>query len=102
MRCVENTYYYRVNKLDTSKNRFSVGLFSMITADDAFYGGLVSIISAKLGGVLPLAPPPAYAAAYFPDSQTKRRMSYARFAITIFTFARAIPIVRTTSPMGPF
>ena len=46
----------------------------MIMADDAFYGGLVSIVSAKLGGTPPLAAPPAHAAAYFPDSQTKRRM----------------------------
>ena len=46
----------------------------MIMADDEFYGGLVSIVSAKLGGMLPLAAPPAHAAAYFPDSHTKRRM----------------------------
>ena len=53
---------------------FFVGIFSMTMADDAFYGGLVCIVSAKLGGMPPLAAPLAHAAAYFPDSQTKRRM----------------------------
>ena len=61
-------------QVDTSKNHFLLGIFSIITADDGFYGGLVSIVSAKLGGMPPLAAPLAHAAAYFPDSQTKRRM----------------------------
>ena len=61
-------------QLDTSKNRFLVGILRMIMADDAFYGGFVSIVSAKLGGRVFLVAPPAHAAVYFPDSQTKRRM----------------------------
>jgi hypothetical protein len=42
------------------------------------------------------------AGALRPGSQTKRRMLSARLARPIFTFARARPIVRMKTPIGPF
>ena len=71
---MDRAAWHATSKLDTSKNHFFVGIFSIIMADDWFYGGLVSIVSAKLGDMPPLAASLAHAAAYFPDSQTKRRM----------------------------
>ena len=46
----------------------------MIMANNEFYRGLVSIVSAKFGGMPPFAALPFHAAANFFDSQTKRRM----------------------------
>ena len=47
------------------------------------------------------AGPFGHAAAYFVLSQTNRRMC-RRLVMPIFTLARAMPIVRTMRPIGPF
>src|SRR5215208_1695655 len=70
--------------------RLRWGKVGRLTAGDGRYREAASGLSA------------AYAGARRPVSQIVRFMLYTRLASPIFTRALARPIVRTTSPIGPF
>lgn len=98
---VARRHELNATQLDTSKNRSHGGFWKHGTRVRALWGSDATTSPARSGSDHRDLCPQAVLVRK-PVSQTARFMLWTRLASPIFTLARAKPMVRTTSPIGPF